>query len=146
MIYSLNAEKFLYSIPYIEQYNLCRANLREEDYEAITAHLNKFVEETQIQTSSWIPGANWEGTVFEPIYSDACFCDPNLSAKFFGQLLWEVIMNDEKVWTFGRYEKDGIPIDGLTYFVLSNPPENKDILKQPVGLAGLSNLVGKYKK
>jgi hypothetical protein len=41
------------------------------------------------------------------------------SAKFFGILLWQVIMDRPEAWSFGRYEKDGIPIEGMTYFRLA---------------------------
>ena len=146
MIYSLNSEKYIETIPYYDQYKSCRSRLRNKDYEAIKSHLKNLIIDSEIQTSSWIPGADWTGSVFEPIYADACFCDPALSAKFFGQLLWEVVMEDSQTWSFGRYEKDGIPIEGLTYFVLSNPPRTTNNRAQPSGPTEISDLIAKYKK
>jgi hypothetical protein len=41
------------------------------------------------------------------------------SARFFGILLWQVMMDRPEAWGFGRYEKDGAPIEGMTYFRLT---------------------------
>jgi hypothetical protein len=43
-----------------------------------------------------------------------------LSALFFGLLVWQVVM-DRDCWSFGRYEKEGIPIRGMTYFRIDCP-------------------------
>jgi hypothetical protein len=63
--------------------------------------------------------------VFQPIYEKACRRDVDAAARFFGLLVWEVVRDDDRVWSFGRYEKDGIPIEGLTYFRLSKPPQRR---------------------
>jgi hypothetical protein len=73
-----------------------------------------------VDTSSWIPGADWTGTVFQPIY-EACGEDENAAALFFGLLVWQVVMDREDCWSFGRYEKEGIPIRGMTYFRIDCP-------------------------
>jgi hypothetical protein len=69
-----------------------------------------------------MPGSDWSQTVFDPIYSVACQCDEEAAGKFFGLILWVVVKDRPDVWSYGRYEKDGIPIRGLTYFRLDNPP------------------------
>src|SRR5437773_4011963 len=84
--------------------------------------LNSRISGDEIHTSSWMPGTDWSGTVFEPIYSAACLCDHDSSAKFFGLILWEVVKDHDKTWSYWRYDKNGIPIKGLTYFRLQNPP------------------------
>jgi hypothetical protein len=53
-----------------------------------------------------------------------CAQDPMASAKCFGLFLWAVLLKHPDVWAFGRYEKNGIPIEGLTYFKLSKPPRS----------------------
>ena len=72
--------------------------------------------ERRFKRPVWILGDDWIGTVYDPIYSKAYEQDSVASAKFFGLLLWEVMLHDDSYWAFGRYEKDGIPIEGLTYF------------------------------
>ena len=69
-----------------------------------------------VHTSSWMPGRDWSGTVFQPIYDRACGQDEDTAAKCFALILWEVMMKRGEAWSFGRYEKDGILIEEMTYF------------------------------
>ncbi len=43
-------------------------NLSSEDLDRITYVLNQIINEDEIHTSGWMPGSNWMGTAFEPIY------------------------------------------------------------------------------
>jgi len=122
MLYSLLSFKRVTSIPYPADYKRWRKRLPDEDYSAIIAELTSRIEGTEIQTSSWIPGRNWAGTIFEPIYSKACNENYREAAQFFGLLLWETILHHPNCWAFGRYELDGVPINGLTYFRLDSNP------------------------
>ena len=101
-------------IPHRHEYEVWRSRLSREEFQAISNELNRRVGGNEVHTSSWIPGRDWTGTVYQPIY-DACQ-DQETAAKFFGLILWEVMMKCGEAWYFGRYEKDGIPIEGLTYF------------------------------
>ena len=41
----------------------------------------------------------------------------------FGLIVFDLLMNrEDRVWGFGRFEKDGKQIASMTYFVLQNPP------------------------
>ena len=121
MLYS-ESFKLVTEIPYREQFDHCRAQLSDAQYQAIVDTLNAKIDRDMqasgegIQTSSWIPGANWTGTVYDPIYSQACGRDEELSAKFFGQIVWKVFIDRPEHWASAHYEKDGIPIKGRTYF------------------------------
>lgn len=66
--------------------------------------------------SVWLPGSDWTGTPFEPIYTKAARGDFDRAAMFFGQLVWFVIMNRRNVWGSGRYQVDGQDIGSRTYF------------------------------
>lgn len=102
-------------IPHWQEYRVWKSWLNQVEFEAIFEELNRRVSGREVQTSSWIPGRDWTGTVYQPLY-DACQSEES-AAKFFGLILWEVIMRRKReAWCFGRYEKDGIPIEGLTYF------------------------------
>lgn len=122
MLYSLDSRRYIETIPHKRDYDIWRSRLTQSEYDAIMEELQSRIEGDEIVTSSWIPGADWTGTVFEPIYSKACRCDFDAAARFFGLLVWEAVLNHPDVWSFGRYEKDGVPIEGLTYFKLRNPP------------------------
>lgn len=97
------------------------SKLNSKDYQAIVDELNSRIDGSDINTSSWIPGNDWTGSVFEPLYH-ACNQNIEASGLFFGLLLYDLMMNRPDVWGFGRYEKDGIPIKGMTYFKLKNIP------------------------
>lgn len=122
MLYSLSREEYINGIPYRADYDRWRRRLSNAEYQAIYDELHARISGSEIETSSWIPGANWEGTVYQPIYETACEYDEGAAARFFGLILWHVFLEHEAVWAFGRYEKEGIPIEGLTYFQLKNPP------------------------
>ena len=78
--------------------------------------LNAMVQGTDIKTAGWMPGSDWTGTPFDPIYKKAARCDQTLAARCFGLIVWEVFMHRPEKWTSGRFEKDGEPIGSRTYF------------------------------
>lgn len=119
MLWSIDANEEITHIPHRSDYDRWRADLSDKEYQAIIDELAKKIHGTEVQTSSWIPGDDWTDTVFDPIYSKACGQDPVASAKFFGLLVWEAMLNDDACWAFGRYVNNGIPIEGLTYFKVS---------------------------
>ena len=121
MLYSIESKSEITSIPHAQDYKQWRSRLTDAEYAAIVAELDSRVEGTEVQTSSWIPGADWTGTVFQPIYEKACWRDEDAAARFFGLIVWDVFMQHDDWWAFGRYEKDGIPIRGLTYFKIDPP-------------------------
>lgn len=122
MLYSLDSGEYIDYIPHRKDFDVWRSRLSQDEYSAIVQELNSRIDGDEIVTSSWLPGSDWSGTVFEPIYEKACQMNEEAAAKFFGLLLWEVVLNHPDVWSFGRYEKDGVPIEGMTYFKLSDPP------------------------
>jgi hypothetical protein len=81
--------------------------------DALNHHINT-VGGSEIITSSWIPGANWDGTPYEPIWE--AVMGWNLARFFFGLIVWNVVMNRPERWSFGRYPKKIGDIIGLTYF------------------------------
>lgn len=118
MIYSIGSEKCLYYIPHKSDWDRWRNRLTDEEYAAIASELNSRIEGGTVHTSSWMPGSDWTGTVFDPIYQRACEQDPGASARFFGLILWEVMLRRPETWAFGRYKLKDIPIEGLTYFIV----------------------------
>lgn len=122
MLYSVDSRSYVKAIPHRADFDAWRSRLSSEEYGAIVCDLRNRIECDEIHTSSWIPGADWRDSVFQPIYEKACRCDPEAAAKCFGLILWAVLLDDNKVWGFGRYEKDGVPIQGMTYFKLGRRP------------------------
>lgn len=120
MLYAVETKAKISRIPHKEKFDKWRAKISRADYQAIFDHLDNLVEGTEIQTSSWIPGSDWTGTVFQPIY-DACNFDETAAAQFFGMILWDVMMNRDDCWGFGHYQMDGKDIKGTTYFKIDCP-------------------------
>jgi len=115
-----NENKLIEKIPHEEEFNIWRSRLNEEEYNAVVEKLNSIIEGDEVHTSSWIPGNDWSGTVFEPIYTKACRLNREMSGQCFGVILWKVMMDREDNWSFGRYEKNGIDLRGVTYFRLNS--------------------------
>jgi hypothetical protein len=88
----------------------------------IKENLNGMIDGTRIQTSSWMPGSNWQGGPFQAIY-DACAKDEEEAGKSFGLIVWKVFEERPETWTSARGMKDGREIRGRTYFRWPNPEE-----------------------
>ncbi len=123
MLYSVDSGTFVTRVPHERDFNIWRSRLSVADLSAIRQALQQILASSEIETSSWIPGDNWAGTPWEPIYSKVCRQDEAAAARCFGLFVWEAVLRDKDVWGFGRYEKDGIPIEGITYFKLQHPPQ-----------------------
>ena len=122
MLYAIDRGHYIDDIPYEADYRRWRSRLSDAEYDSIVTELNERIDGGEIHTSSWMPGNNWAGTVYDPIYQKACDQSTTESAKCFGLFLWVVLQKHLDVWAFGRYEKNGVPIHGLTYFKLGKPP------------------------
>lgn len=103
-------------IPHHREYRVWRSRLSETQFQRIVTKLNSMIDSDEVHTSSWMPGSNWRGTVFEPIWNIACRGNDAAAALCFGLILWEVMMLRPDEWSFGRFEKNGTPIEGMTYF------------------------------
>lgn len=78
--------------------------------------LNKRIDENpEVHTAGWIPGHDWTGTVFYPIYL-ACKKDTTAAALFFGIIVFIVFMDRPEQWSLGRYQVNDKDIASMTYF------------------------------
>lgn len=119
MLYTIEDNRDLQPITYIPhlvEFTLWRNRLSDDEYGAIIDTLNKRIDSSTIETAGWIPGNNWKGTVYEPIYTKACNYNEEQSGLCFGLFVWVTFMERDDAWSFGRYEVNNIPIRSLTYF------------------------------
>lgn len=121
MLFSIESNSEITTIPHRRDYDRWRSRLTEEEYGAVFDEINHLIEGTEVQTTSWMPGSDWRGTVYQKIYEIACEEDEVASALFFGLIVWDAFMRHPDWWSMGRYEKDGVPIQGLTYFRIDPP-------------------------
>lgn len=115
MLYSIDKGEYVKQLPHKSDYLRWRSNLSDEDYEKILTELQQRIDGDEVHTAGWMPGHDWTGTVFEPLYH-ACRRDVEQAAKFFGLILFKLMMERDDDWGFGRYQKDGVDIRSLTYF------------------------------
>ena len=79
--------------------------LSNDEYQAMVDELNRIIQKSiddnsDIVVSSFIPGSDWSGTVWEPIYTKACGFDFDHAAQFFGLLVCQVLIDREETWYF----------------------------------------------
>ena len=122
MLYSIDTGKYVERLPHKKEFDAWMKKLPQVDYEKIVDALNAKIDIKDINTSSWMPGDDWD-SVYKPI-AVACGNNKEASGLFFGLILFDLLMRrEDAVWGFGRYEKNGVPIKGTTYFILHNPPD-----------------------
>ena len=122
MLYSVDSCSYVENIPHARDFDIWRSRLTDSQVAAIRDELRSRIDDDEILTSSFIPGNDWSGTVFQPIYEDACRCDAEAAARCFGLFLWAEMMEHPDVWGFGRVPVRGVEIQGMTYFRLPDPP------------------------
>lgn len=121
MLIDIETGRVIEQVPFRQEFDLLRGRLSEADFEAMVARINDLIDASgaEIATAGWLPGSDWTGTPFEPIYAIAARQDYQRSALFFGQLVWYVVMTRPEPWGSDRYQVDGRDIGSRTYFRLS---------------------------
>ncbi len=122
MLYSLDRLQLVKSVPHEREFRIWTSRLSAAEMKAIKDELNRRVDGGEIHTSSWIPGSNWGGTAYQPIWEKACMKNVEAAAKCFGLILWQVMMERPEMWAFGRYKLRDVPIEGMTYFRIDRAP------------------------
>lgn len=113
------------SIPRRPFYDQCRSNLTDLDHEGIMAEVHRIMNqaiedgaqrgEVGIFNSSYVAGADWTDTPFQPIY-EACGQDEDVAKLFYGLLVWEAVMCHDDDWVFHRMESTSDRPLGMSYF------------------------------
>ena len=79
--------------------------LSDDEYQAMIDELNIIIQKSiddnsDIIVAGFIPGSDWSGTVWDPIYTKACGFDFDYSAQFFGLLVCQVLIDRDETWYF----------------------------------------------
>jgi hypothetical protein len=119
MLVNMNTGNTESRMPHLNDYRRWTGRLSSDELAAIRFELNRRIDGGAVHTSSWMPGEDWRGTVFQPIWETACQRNKKTAALCFGLILWQTMMDRPEKWGYGRYEMKGIPIEGLTYFELA---------------------------
>ncbi|SRR6266851_2299089 len=118
------------TIPRPSEQELSRvlAQLTHEQIQAMEDELNRRADaignaRDDFTNSSWVPGTNWQNTVFEPLY-DACegfSADQEQYAGFmFGWLMRRVIIARADEWEMFKHHQPTDTIPRGTYYCRAN--------------------------
>ena len=120
MLIDVDSGKPIEHVPFRRDFDVLRERLSEPEFEAMVSRVNELIDASgsEIATAGWLPGSDWTGTPFQPIYEKAARNDFQRAALFFGQLVWYTIMRRPERWASGRYQVDGRDIGSRTYFRL----------------------------
>ena len=124
-LHRLMEDRPVSKIPFEDQYQAWTAALGAANCTAIMAEFNRLIDErlaskeldNQIHTAGWIPGNDWDGTVWAPIYYQATGEDPVQAALCFGLLCYVAFMRRPEKWIVGKFELNGKAIGSNTYFL-----------------------------
>ena len=119
-LYSIPDMKIIKKIPHERDNITIIKRIPKEKLELIIKELNHKIDEVadssnEIVTSGWIPGNDWTGSVWEPIYI-AAERDFSRAGMIFGALVFEIMMKREEDWSLGKYQVNGRDIGSTTYF------------------------------
>lgn len=113
MLYTVDRQHVDF-IPHHQDYDRWCQRLSEDQIQDIMEELEKVLNQGEVHVSSFVPGSDWTGTVYQPIYEIACDEDERQAAFFFGILMWVAVMNHPETWSFLKYKEDNI--QGMTHF------------------------------
>jgi hypothetical protein len=121
MLINIDSGKVNTTVSHRPEFDALRAGLSPSEFDAMVARIDELIDEAggEIATAGWLPGSDWTGTPFQPIYTTAARGDFSRAAMFFGQLVWYAVMQRPERWGSGRYDLDGRDIGSRTYFRLS---------------------------
>lgn len=123
MLISVDTYKKVDRLPHAKEFAKWRKNISDDDYDKVVEEINKHIDSNDVNTAGWIPGNDWTGTVYEPLYH-ACGKNTASSGLFFGIIVFKILMErTDAVWGFGRFEIDGKAIKSMTYFKTNVDPK-----------------------
>jgi hypothetical protein len=113
----LDSDEIVTKVPRKEVSGLIESRLSATEFNSIVDALDVQISGKEIHTSSWMPGNDWTGSPYQVLHEKAARFNEELSGKMFGLMVFIAFMQRPEVWITGRFEKDGEPITGRTYFL-----------------------------
>jgi hypothetical protein len=98
-----------------KQFDTWKSRVPPAQYQAVVAAINAHCDKNPSFVSSHVPGNDWTGTVYEPLYH-ACQRNEEHSGWFFGLIVWETMISRAEKWYFKPTETDSEEPIGMTYF------------------------------
>ena len=124
MLVSVDTGLKVTRLPHAKDFDRWRKHLSDADYDKVVDAINEQIDAKDVNTAGWMPGNDWTGTPYEPLYY-ACGSNVKQAGLFFGLIVFKVLMErTDHVWGFGRFEKDGVAIRSMTYFISKLDPNS----------------------
>lgn len=114
MLYSVEGKRMM-KVPHFKEFMYYYNKMNRTELNSIIDHLTETIENEEIFNSSYLPPKHWKDSVFNPIYE--LIKDKQLAAYFYGQLLWKLLMDDDKKWMFQQADNTL----GKIYFLVKHP-------------------------
>lgn len=113
----------------------CRPQVSDEAYAAVLQEVHRYFDGRDTVVAGYIPGPDWTGEVWRPLYN-ACGRDPELTALFFGLIVWRAVQSRSDAWRLWRIPCDDRELAGLTYFRRDAPEPTvvESVVKELVGV------------
>ena len=118
VLIDVNSGEPIAKVPFRPTFDAIRDRLTDDEFQNVIDRINELIDDAgkEIATAGWLPGSDWSGTVFWPIYEKAARRNQDLAARMFGLMVWYTVMERDEPWASGRFEKDGKEIGSRTYF------------------------------
>lgn len=117
MLIDVDTKQPITEVPHSKNWKLIVGRLSVDELAEAQAAINRLVDaEGRIFTAGWLPGSDWRGTPFQPIYEKAARHDYELSALLYGLLVYVTVMQRDDTWSSGRYKVRDRDIRSRTYF------------------------------
>ncbi|MCY2926106.1 MAG: hypothetical protein NT031_11810 [Planctomycetota bacterium] len=114
MLFNIEGKQIT-KLPHKDQFTAWRRRLSDADYQRAADSIKSMCEAKDFVVSSFLPGSDWTGTEFQPLYF-ACGQSMQQSGLFFGLIVWKVMMDDDAEWCFLPADKGGDDVLGMRYF------------------------------
>ena len=91
MLWDVYNNKEITRIPHKAEYDVWTSRLTRDQIQSIKAEIIRRIDGDEIATAGFLPGSDWSGTPFHPIYETACRSDEEAAGKCFGLMVWETL-------------------------------------------------------
>lgn len=117
MLFTIDGAKAT-RIPHAQEYAKWRRLISVGDLQLMADALNAYADAHEVFVSGHIPGSDWRGTPYQPIYEALKNVSESAPRFMFGLIVWQVMMDRPDGWVFMRSERERSNDDpqGLTYF------------------------------
>ena len=90
-----------------KMYHLAVSRLSNTELIDIRHALDSRIAGSRIETASWIPGSDWRGSAYQPIYEKAARFNADMAALMFGLFVWEAFERHHLDWYTERFSMGG---------------------------------------